>query len=241
MVEISIKAEEIANILHLPITNSLLLSLTILFFFLIFGIFYNNYLSRTNSLINVFIRFCLKGLYTLFESILGSKTKGIFPFLGALFIFIIFSNWAGLLPGVGSILIAGHEHHEKFPILRAPTADLNTTFALAIFAVVAIQYYGFKYLGWNYLKKYINFTNPIMFFIGILEIVSELSKVMSFSFRLFGNIFAGEVLLLVVATLVPVLASTPFLFLEVFVGLIQALVFSMLTAVFLSAATANHH
>jgi F-type H+-transporting ATPase subunit a len=106
---------------------------------------------------------------------------------------------------------------------------------------VAIQYYGFKYLGWNYLKKYINFTNPIMFFIGILEIVSELSKVMSFSFRLFGNIFAGEVLLLVVATLVPVLASTPFLFLEVFVGLIQALVFSMLTAVFLSAATANHH
>jgi len=189
----------------------------------------------------MFIRFCLKGLYTLFESILGSKTKDIFPFLGALFIFIIFSNWAGLLPGVGSILIASHEHHEKFPILRAPTADLNTTFALAIFAVTAIQYYGFKYLGWNYLKKYINFTNPIMFFIGILEIVSEISKVMSFSFRLFGNIFAGEVLLLVVATLVPVLASTPFLFLEVFVGLIQALVFSMLTAVFLSAATANHH
>lgn len=239
MVEISIKAEEILNLFHLPITNSLILSYLILFGFIIFAIIYSRNISRTSSLINTFVRFCLTALYSLFESILGSKIKDLFPLLASIFIFILASNWCGLLPGVGSILIG--ESHAKYPILRAPTADLNTTFALAIIGVVLIQYYGFKYLGLGYLKKYINLSNPIMFFIGLLEIVSEISKIMSFSFRLFGNIFAGEVLLVVVATLVPVLASTPFLFLEVFVGLIQALVFSMLTAVFLSAAVAEHH
>ena len=243
MVEISIKAEEILNILHLPITNSIILSFLILIGFTIFAINYKNKISRTDSILNTFIRFCLNTLYSLFESILGSKIKDLFPLLGSLFIFILVSNWFGLLPGVGSLLVkVMHNHHEyEFPILRAPTADLNTTFALALIAVFFIQFYGFKYLGISYLKKYINLSNPIMFFIGLLEIVSEVSKVLSFSFRLFGNIFAGEVLLVVVATLVPVLASTPFLFLEVFVGLIQALVFSMLTAVFLSAAVAEHH
>ena len=239
MVEISIKAEEILDILHLPITNSMILSLLILIGFIVFAINYKNKISLTNSVLNTFVRFCLNTLYSLYESILGSKAKDLFPLLATIFIFILISNWMGLLPGVGSILIG--EGHEKFPLFRAPTADLNTTFALAIIAVFFIQYYGFKYLGFGYLKKYINLSNPIMFFIGLLEIVSEISKVLSFSFRLFGNIFAGEVLLVVVATLVPVLASTPFLFLEVFVGLIQALVFSMLTAVFLSAATAEHH
>ena len=105
-----------------------------------------------------------------------------------------------------------------------------------------IQVFGIKFLGFkDYIKKYINLTNPINFVLGILEIVSELSKILSFSFRLFGNIFAGEVLLTIVAFLVPVLASFPFIMLEIFVGFIQALVFSMLTAVFISGAIAKHH
>jgi len=239
MVEISIKAEKVFEIFQHPITNSALVSVLLLLGFVTFGIFYRNKISKTSSTLNTFVRFVLNALYSLFSSILGDKTQVVFPLLGSLFIFILLSNWIGLLPGVGSILIK--EGHISFPILRAPTADLNTTFALALVSVFFIQYYGFKYLGLSYLKKYINLTNPIMFFIGILEIISEISKILSFSFRLFGNIFAGEVLMVVVATLVPVLASTPFLFLEVFVGLIQALVFSMLSAVFLSAATEKHH
>ena len=137
---------------------------------------------------------------------------------------------------------ASAEHHaeKKFtPLLRGSTADLNTTIALALVAFFAIQYFGFTTLGAPYIKRFLNFSNPIMFFVGILELVSDISKVISFAFRLFGNIFAGEVLLSVVAFLIPFIAPTPFLFLEIFVGFIQALVFSTLTAVFINVATVH--
>jgi F-type H+-transporting ATPase subunit a len=130
---------------------------------------------------------------------------------------------------------------EEFtPLLRGATADLNTTFALAIIAVWMIQVFGIQSLGLGYFKKFLNFSNPIMFAIGLLEIVSEISRIISFAFRLFGNIFAGEVLLTVIAFLMPLIAPLPFLGLELFVGFIQALVFSMLTAVFLNMATVSH-
>ncbi|MGD9129346.1 MAG: F0F1 ATP synthase subunit A [Candidatus Woesebacteria bacterium] len=132
-------------------------------------------------------------------------------------------------------------HHAKFiPLFRAGTADLNTTLALAIFSVFFCQVVGVKYLKLSYFKKFFNFSSPIMFFIGILELISEFAKIMSFAFRLFGNIFAGEVLLAVIAALLPVIAPMPFYGLEIFVGFIQALVFSMLTLVFLNMATLSH-
>lgn len=135
------------------------------------------------------------------------------------------------------------EHNEimSIPLLRGNNADLNATLALAIISVVMIQIYGFQFLGFKvYISKFLNFKDPIYFVLGILEIISEVSKVISFAFRLFGNIFAGEVLLTIVAFLVPVLASFPFLILEIFVGFVQALVFSMLTSVFLSLAVSQH-
>ena len=163
--------------------------------------------------------------------------------MGTLFIFIIFLNWFGLLPGVGTIgfyeIEEGHEVAEKVfvPLFRAGSADLNTTLALALISVVSIQISGIKTLGKEYIGRFFNFKNPIYFFVGILELISEFSKIISFAFRLFGNIFAGEVLLTVIAFLIPVIAPLPFLGLELFVGFIQALVFSMLTSVFLSLAT----
>jgi F-type H+-transporting ATPase subunit a len=144
------------------------------------------------------------------------------------------SNWSGLLPGVGSIGIS--EHEKLIPLFRAPTADLNTTLALAIVAIISVQWAGLKTLGVHYLSKFINFSSPVNFFVGILEIISEFSRLISFTFRLFGNIFAGEVLLAVVAFLIPAVVPVPFLGMEIFVGFIQALVFSMLTATFLSMA-----
>lgn len=125
------------------------------------------------------------------------------------------------------------------PIFRGATADLNTTIALAIISFFSIQYFGFASLGIEYSKRFLNFSNPIMFFVGLLEIISDLSKVISFAFRLFGNIFAGEVLLAVMAFLMPFIAPMPFLLLELFVGFIQALVFSTLTAVFINVAVAH--
>lgn len=133
---------------------------------------------------------------------------------------------------------------EFVPLLRAATADLNMTIGLAIFAVIAIQYYGFSIVGPKYSTKFVNFKDPILFYVGILELISDISKIVSFAFRLFGNIFAGEVLLAVMAFLMPFIIPLPFLMMELFVGFIQALVFSMLTAVFLNLAVSHgdeHH
>ncbi len=134
---------------------------------------------------------------------------------------------------------AEHSGPKFVPLLRAATADLNMTVGLAIFAVFAIQYFGFSILGFHYSTKFFNFSDPIMFVLGILELMSEISKIISFAFRLFGNIFAGEVLLAVLAFLMPFVIPLPFLLMELFVGFIQALVFSMLTAVFLNVAVSH--
>lgn len=127
------------------------------------------------------------------------------------------------------------------PLLRAATADLNTTLALAIISVVLTQIFGVSHLGLSYFSKFINFSSPINFFVGILEIVLEAAKIISFAFRLFGNIFAGEVLLVVMTYLVAIIVPAPFYALELFVGFIQALVFSMLSLIFFNLATKSHH
>ena len=245
MPKISIKPEVVFHLFDFPVTNSLLTATIVVFVFFFVALrYYREASSNKKTGFYYFFQFIIKSIYSLFESVLGEKTKYFFPLLFSFFMFIILQNWFGLLPGIGSLLVLVEEHGEEVfvPLFRGGNADLNTTFVLAITSVVMIQVFGVKFLGSKgYLKKFINFTNPINFFLGLLEIVSELSKILSFSFRLFGNIFAGEVLLTIVAFLVPILASFPFIILEVFVGFIQALVFSMLTAVFISGAIASHH
>ncbi len=142
------------------------------------------------------------------------------------------------------------EHHGAavVPFFRPASTDLNFTFALAIVAVIAVQYAGFKSQGRAYLTKFWNakhfFSKPIFGFIdwgvGLLEIVSEISKILSFAFRLFGNLFAGAVLIFVMGSLVPIFAPAMFYMLEFFVGLIQAVVFGMLTMTFMAQATQGH-
>ena len=135
------------------------------------------------------------------------------------------------------------------PFVRVASTDLNFTIALALIAVAAVQYIGFRSNGIGYLTKFWNtktlFSKPIFgvidFAVGILELISEIAKILSFSFRLFGNIFAGSVLLFVIGSLVPVFAQSGFLMLEFFIGLIQAIVFGMLTMVFMAQATESHH
>ena len=168
----------------------------------------------------------------------GNISISFSPLIASLFFFIITANWAGLLPGVGTVGFF-HEGGEFIPLLRGATADLNTTVALALVSVVAIQYFGFTTIGFRYSSRFLNFSNPIYFVLGLLELVSEISKIISFAFRLFGNIFAGEVLLAVMAFLMPFIVPLPFLMMELFVGFIQALVFSMLTAVFLQVAVSH--
>lgn len=244
-IHISLAAETIFEIGGIPITNSLLITWLVSLILIIFAFWFKaESQKRKKGKFFVFVQVLLEGLLKFFEQVAGQKARQFFPLLATFFIFIALANWSGLLPGIGSIGIWKYEHGEKIfiPLFRGPTADLNTTLALAILSVGATQYFGIKNLGFgSYIKKFINLSNPIYFFVGILEIVSEFAKIMSFSFRLFGNIFAGEVLITVMGFLVPFLAPLPFLGLEIFVGAIQALVFSMLSLVFMNVACAKHN
>jgi F-type H+-transporting ATPase subunit a len=113
--------------------------------------------------------------------------------------------------------------------------------ALALFSVLAIQFFSLRTLGFKgYIGRFLNFVNPIKFILGFFEVISESVKVLSFSFRLFGNIFAGEVLLLIIAFLIPYIIPLPFMILEVFVGIIQAFIFAVLTLTFIKTSTVRH-
>lgn len=247
---ISLAAEKLFQIGPVIVTNSMLATWLTMGILIVMAATTRLSLKFVPGRWQMITELVIGGMYDFFGGVVGHGIKKFFPLLATLFLFILTANWLSLLPGFGSIGIrvieAGHE--VLVPFLRGPTADLNTTFALASISVLAIQFYGLKTLGREYVGRFLNFTNPIYFFVGILEIISEISRLISFAFRLFGNVFAGEVLLAVIAFLIPpimiyilpLLLPLPFFFLEVFVGFIQALVFSMLTAVFLNIATSNH-
>ncbi len=237
---ISIAAEPLFNLGLLAVTNSLLTSWIVVLGISLFSIYIGKKLKKIPSYLQILVEIPVGGIYDLAKSINGSRAAAFFPFVFTAFIYIIFSNWIGLVPGVGTIFLnIGEYGAEKAPLLRAPTADINTTLALALLSVGLVQFYGLKTLKMEYVKKFLNFKNPILTFVGLLELIGELAKIVSFAFRLFGNIFAGEVLLIVTSFLVPFVIPTPFYGLELFVGFIQALVFCMLTLVFLNLATTH--
>ncbi len=139
----------------------------------------------------------------------------------------------------------GHEGEPEMvfvPLLRSANSDLNMTLAIALVSVMFIQIITIRSVGFkNYIGKFFNFSSVILFFVGLLEIISEIVKIFSFSFRLFGNIFAGDVLLIVISSLVPYIAPIPFMGIEMFAGFIQALIFSMLTLVFVNVSVSHDH
>lgn len=242
--EISVAAEQVGTIFGLiPVTNSLIVTWVIMVVFLVVGLIIKTSINIIPSPVQNFAEFFYEESYKFVEGVLGEHTSIVYPFAVTFFFFIAIGNLAGLLPGVGSVTILV-DHHGKevlLPLFRALTADLNLTFALALIAIVANQFFAIKVVGFKkYLHKFFDFSSPINFFVGVLEIVSEFSKILSFSFRLFGNIFAGEVLLTVIYLLIPVFIPIPFLLLEIFVGLMQAFVFSLLFIVFIKVSVAEH-
>ena len=245
---ISIAAEPLFYIFSFPVTNTIVVTLGV-----------SLLIIAASAILKSRVRLIPRGFQNIVESVLEAllnlvdsvtqdrrQTKRFFPLVATIFIFVILSNWVEVLPGLGTIGLLG-EHHGKqilVPFLRSGSADLNMTLALAIISVMSAQILGIAAIGMGkYARKF--FVNPfrppyfIGTFVGVLELISEVAKLISFSFRLFGNIFAGEVLLMVMLFLVPYFVPLPFLFLELFVGFIQALVFSMLTLVFLKMATTS--
>ena len=216
--------------------------------------------SRWQSLLEIVI----ERLLSFCQSVAGEKNgRRFFPVVATIFLFVLVNAWMSLLPGFGSILITGAEG-EAVHLLRGANTDINLPLALALISFVFVEYFALRSLGFRYLGKFINvrqlfrsigqlfrgrfkagfgglFTGFIDIFVGILEGLSELIRIVSFTFRLFGNMTAGEILLLIVAFLVPWVLALPFYGLELLVGFIQALIFAGLTLVFVTLAVTPHH
>ncbi len=172
------------------------------------------------------------------KDIAGSRAPSIFPWFMSFFLFIFTANILGLLPGYG--LLSFREGAEMIPFFRIPSSDLNTTLALAVISVVATHALSIKFTGVKgYLKRFFSLS-PILLFVGLLELVAEVTKLISFSFRLFGNIFAGEMVLGKVSSIMSYVVPLPFLVLEIIVASVQALIFAALTMAFMSIFTETH-
>ena len=226
--EISIFPKEIFETFGLPITGTFLLSLILgIFLFSIF--FFGLKKKKISGSLQAFLEWILESFFNYIENIVGDRKKAleIFPLVCTLFLFILFSNLLEILPGVG-----------VFHFFRSPSSDLSFTFPLAIVSMGYVHLQAIKKLGLlSHLKKFFNFKNPLFFFVGILEGISEIVRTFSLAIRLFGNLFAGEILLIVVSDLFPFFLPLPFLLLETFVCFIQALIFSTLVAIFYGIQT----
>jgi F-type H+-transporting ATPase subunit a len=242
MAEIALAPEVITHVGSFKITNTILATALTDAILLSFVFSVRKNLGLVPSKLQTIAEGAVSYFYDTTQQIAGKFTDVIFPWFASFFIFIFALNIVGLLPGVGSVgFFEHHDGHEVFiPLLRAATSDFNTTFALAVISLGATHYYAIKFNGFvGYITKFLS-VNPIYLFVGILELVSELTKVVSLSFRLFGNIYAGEVVIHTISSLFAFVAPIPFLLLESIVALVQALVFSMLTMVFMTILIKPH-
>ncbi len=247
MLNISLQSEYVASVYGLKVTNSFLTSVVVTLVLSVMAIlFYMRVRSRKEGarggVLIESLRVVVYELMKLTDSVTQDRklTKRILPLIATFFLFIITANLMGMIPGfLGSFYV--QTASGNLPLFRSANSDLTTTLALAIFSVLSIQYFSFTTLGpWKFFRRFVNLASPVAFFEGFFEIISETVKVLSFSFRLFGNIFAGEVLLLVIAFLVPYILPLPFMILEIFVGVIQAFIFAVLTLTFIETSIVRY-
>jgi F-type H+-transporting ATPase subunit a len=260
--ESTLFAEPILHYGNFTVTNALFTSWIVVIIIVIISITLRSKTKEVPGKIQNIFELVVDGALDLCDQVTGSRhlSLKIFPIAISAFFFILLNNWLGILPLGGFGLLENGEHGLAFiPFVRGGTADINTTIALAVMAVIGANVFGVFSIGiWKIFNKYVNlkalggiFTKirheptviivaPITFFVGLIEIVGEFAKVASLSFRLFGNVFAGEVLLASMAALVAYAVPIPFLFLEILVGVIQALIFSILLVVYFTISASDH-
>lgn len=260
--ESTLYAEPIAYIGSFTITNALFTSWVVVFILIIISIIVRTNLKKIPKGIQNLFEVLIEEAENLCDQVTSSRiiTNKAFPIVFAVFMFVLLNNWMGILPLGGFGLVEIGEHGPSFiPLIRSGTADINGTLPLAILSVIGANLFGIISIGiWKTINKYVNLnalgsiftkikkepsilmTAPIMFAVGLLELVGEFAKVASLSFRLFGNIFAGEVLLASMGAMMAYILPTPFLFLEVFIGVIQAFIFAILTLVYYTISSMGH-
>lgn len=260
--EVTLFAEPVFHLGNFTVTNALLTSWVVVGIIVILSVILRAKIKEVPGKLQHLFEIIIEGALDLCDQVTNSRVLSmkIFPIALSAFLFILINNWLGIMPLGGLGIIENGEHGLTFiPYLRGGTADINTTLALAIMAVVGANLFGIFSLGiWKTFNKYVNLkvlggifkkirheptviiVAPITFFVGLIEIIGEFAKVASLSFRLFGNVFAGEVLLVSMAALVAYAVPIPFLFLEILVGVIQALIFSILLVVYFTIAATDH-
>jgi F-type H+-transporting ATPase subunit a len=244
------------NVLGLGITNTMLAGwITVIFLVLVCWLITRRMKLVPGRLQAVF-EAVIGWVYDLCINTAGEKHgRKFFPVVATIFLFVAFNAWLSLVPGYGSILYGDHE------LIRGSNTDINTPLAIAIVSFIFVTWFGMKELGFKYLAQYFNFTplaravgkifkgkldfmgiigGVIDAFVGLLEFLSRFITIISFTFRLFGNMTAGEILLLVCAYLIPWVLALPFYGLELLIGFIQGLIFAGLTLVFATMAVASH-
>jgi len=289
---VSVSAETLWHVGTFPITNALLTSWVVTIFLIAVAFIGTRNMQLVPSGLQNVLEILVEALYNLTESVSGPKwAKKFYVIPVTIFIYVLISNWFGLIPGLAGFGLCEPHHAEGahaeaaqaaettstvigcepgeviVPLFRSPSADLNNTLMLAIVTQVAAQVFGFMALGvGGYLGKFFVFDGLVAAFkpdehgqrrgcagmavqfamggidafVGLLEFLSEFVKVIAFTFRLFGNIFSGEVMLIILTFLVPLILTLPFLGLEVFVGLIQAFIFFILSVAFYTVAVTSH-
>jgi F-type H+-transporting ATPase subunit a len=261
--EVKLPAEVIFKLFGLPITNSILATWFTIIVLGLLVILISRKIRPVPRRWQMLLEFGLGWLLGFCQRVAGEKNgRRFFPVVTTIFLFVMFNAWLSLLPGFGSINIVNPEGHTVH-LLRGANTDINTPLALAIVSFAVVLFFGLRSLGIKYLATYFNFgrmfggfgklfrgnikgalggifTGIIDIFIGLVELLSMFVRIVSFTFRLFGNMTAGEILLLMTAFLIPMLFAIPFYGLELLVGLIQALIFSGLTLVFMTLAVSSH-
>lgn len=238
--ELSIKLapEILFHIGNFPVTNSFFWSIIIMLFLIISTLLIISRLKTVPGMVQNIVELILEGAYSFVQSIVISekKTKMIFPLVFTMFIFILVSNLATYIPGQSAVSI--HEKGEVIPLFRAVIADYGLVLVMTVVTFLTTQIVAIIVHGpFGYLGKFINLRSPLKFFLGIMELIGELAKIVSLSFRLFGNIFAGEVLIAVMLFLFPFFTPLPFMFLGLLTAVVQAFVFSVLTLIFINMAS----
>ncbi|HEU5381453.1 MAG TPA: F0F1 ATP synthase subunit A [Ktedonobacteraceae bacterium] len=268
LIELKVQPDLLFTIpgINFPVTNTLLCTWLVILVLLVLVFFIRRRQDLVPQGFQNFAEWATESLQNLVEGVSG-KVKGrrFFPLVATLFVFILLGNLMDVFPGIDTIgtvhgatnpvslgfihFLFGDDSNRLIPWFRPPTTDLNLTFAMALIVVVVCQIFGFMTLGARpHLGKYFKFkglfthgvSGPIEFFVGLIEVVTELSRLLSFAFRLFGNIFAGSAVLAVFGLLTVGLGNLIFIPLELFVAFVQALVFALLTLVFLEMASTGH-
>lgn len=242
--EVTLFAEKLFSIGGFPITNTLLTTLITTGLLSFFAVAVSKKVALIpTSKLQLASEIVLEQIFSTIEGLSDTnRAKRFFPVVATFFIFIVTANYLGLLPGFATIGIYETHNGESvfLPLFRSINSDLNVTLALALISVGVTHYYSITSIGIiSYLKRYFS-LNPAELFVGILEIISEITKIASLSFRLFGNIFAGESLLLTISSLFAFILPLPFIFLELIVGFVQAAIFMMLTLVFMVILSESH-